>query len=99
VSALSVFAHALHHLKNHALMELSDQTGSNVAVEDVRWVVTVPAIWKQPAKQFMREAAYQVKDCLCTQFSKSLLLFVNIACFNTICTTSTCYNTDFAYQV
>jgi hypothetical protein len=40
---------------------MSDQTGSNVAVEDVRWVVTVPAIWKQPAKQFMREAAYQVK--------------------------------------
>jgi hypothetical protein len=62
VSALAIFAHALHHFKNHALLDLSDQTGSNVAVEDVRWVVTVPAIWKQPAKQFMREAAYQVKD-------------------------------------
>jgi hypothetical protein len=60
-----VFAYALHYLKSHALMELSDQTGSNVAIEDVRWVVTVPAIWKQPAKQFMREAAYQVKDCSC----------------------------------
>ena len=31
-----------------------------VSVEDVRWVVTVPAIWRQQAKQFMREAAYQV---------------------------------------
>jgi hypothetical protein len=61
VSALTVFAHALHHFKRYALMELSDHTGSNVAVEDVRWVVTVPAIWKQPAKQFMREAAYQVR--------------------------------------
>jgi hypothetical protein len=60
-----VFAYALHHLKSHALMELSDQTGSDVAIEDVRWVVTVPAIWKQPAKQFMREAAYQVKACSC----------------------------------
>jgi len=28
--------------------------------DDVRWVITVPAIWKQSAKQFMREAAYQV---------------------------------------
>jgi hypothetical protein len=57
-------------------MELSDQTGSDVAIEDVRWVVTVPAIWKQPAKQFMREAAYQVKDFLC----QSLYLFmINIA--------------------
>ncbi|XP_021913775.1 heat shock 70 kDa protein 12A-like isoform X2 [Zootermopsis nevadensis] len=63
VSALTVFAHALHHLKNHALMELSDQMGSNVGVEDVRWVVTVPAIWKQPAKQFMREAAYKAGLC------------------------------------
>lgn len=58
-------------------MELSDQTGSNVAVEDVRWVVTVPAIWKQPAKQFMREAAYQVKDVLCR--SPYLLFMTNIA--------------------
>jgi hypothetical protein len=64
VSALTVFAHALRHLKRYALMELSDQTGSDVAVDDVRWVVTVPAIWKQPAKQFMREAAYQVKNVL-----------------------------------
>ena len=30
-----------------------------VSAEDVRWVVTVPAIWRQQAKQFMREAAYQ----------------------------------------
>ena len=27
---------------------------------EVRWVITVPAIWRQQAKQFMREAAYQV---------------------------------------
>ena len=31
-----------------------------VLQEDIRWVVTVPAIWRQEAKQFMREAAYQV---------------------------------------
>ena len=31
-----------------------------VVQEDIRWVVTVPAIWRQEAKQFMREAAYQV---------------------------------------
>ena len=24
----------------------------------MRWVITVPAIWRQQAKQFMREAAY-----------------------------------------
>ena len=30
--------------------------------DDIRWVITVPAIWRQEAKQFMREAAYQVKS-------------------------------------
>ena len=42
------------------LQELSDQAGSEFENSDVRWVITVPAIWKQPAKQFMRQAAYQV---------------------------------------
>ncbi len=27
----------------------------------MRWVITVPAIWRQQAKQFMREAAYEVR--------------------------------------
>ena len=31
-----------------------------VLSSEVRWVITVPAIWRQQAKQFMREAAYQV---------------------------------------
>lgn len=43
------------------LQELSDQAGSEFENSDVRWVITVPAIWKQPAKQFMRQAAYQVR--------------------------------------
>lgn len=42
------------------LQELSDQTGGEFDNNDVRWVITVPAIWKMPAKQFMREAAYKV---------------------------------------
>ncbi|RWS28321.1 heat shock 70 kDa protein 12A-like protein [Leptotrombidium deliense] len=57
--AMTVFAHALRYFKQHALQELSDQCGTNILDEDVRWVVTVPAIWKQPAKQFMRNAAYE----------------------------------------
>ena len=81
MSALTVFAYALHHLKIHALMELSDQTGSDVAIEDVRWVVTVPAIWKQPAKQFMREAAYQVKNFLCqSPYCLRPILQVSVTC-------------------
>lgn len=47
------------------LQELSDQAGADFDNADVRWVITVPAIWKMPAKQFMREAAYKVSFFLC----------------------------------
>ncbi|XP_066549026.1 heat shock 70 kDa protein 12A isoform X1 [Amia ocellicauda] len=59
VKALDIFAYALQFFKEQALKELSDQTGSEFDNSDVRWVITVPAIWKQPAKQFMRQAAYK----------------------------------------
>ncbi|XP_029466341.1 LOW QUALITY PROTEIN: heat shock 70 kDa protein 12A [Rhinatrema bivittatum] len=59
VKALDIFAYALQFFKEQALKELSEQAGSEVEMADVRWVITVPAIWKQPAKQFMRQAAYK----------------------------------------
>ncbi|KAK0674843.1 HS12A protein, partial [Pygoscelis papua] len=58
VKALEIFAYALQFFKEQALKELSDQGGSDFENTEVRWVITVPAIWKQPAKQFMRQAAY-----------------------------------------
>ncbi|XP_048160566.1 heat shock 70 kDa protein 12B [Corvus hawaiiensis] len=57
--ALEVFAHALRFFKQHAVQELKDQCPSLPENDAIRWVLTVPAIWKQPAKQFMREAAYK----------------------------------------
>ncbi|XP_071419722.1 heat shock 70 kDa protein 12A isoform X3 [Pithys albifrons albifrons] len=59
VKALEIFAYALQFFKEQALKELSDQGGSDFENTEVRWVITVPAIWKQPAKQFMRQAAYK----------------------------------------
>ncbi|KAK3563571.1 hypothetical protein QTP86_030979 [Hemibagrus guttatus] len=59
VKALDIFAYALAFFKEQALKELSDQAGVEFDNADVRWVITVPAIWKMPAKQFMREAAYK----------------------------------------
>ncbi|XP_047459117.1 heat shock 70 kDa protein 12A isoform X2 [Mugil cephalus] len=59
VKAIDIFAYALAFFKEQALKELSDQTGGEFDNNDVRWVITVPAIWKMPAKQFMREAAYK----------------------------------------
>lgn len=60
ILALTVFAHALRFFKDHCLQELSDQSSTRIVNDDIRWVITVPAIWRQPAKQFMRQAAYDV---------------------------------------
>ena len=58
--AMLIFSLTLDYFRNHALRELSDATGSKICEQEIRWVITVPAIWRQKAKQFMREAAYQV---------------------------------------
>lgn len=54
---------------------------------DVTWVLTVPAIWDEPAKQFMQEAAEKVSSAInpiCTLLLKNLfcsLLNVLLYCF------------------
>ena len=58
MSALRVFSASLRYFRDHALQEVRQDTGRG-AGQEVHWVVTVPAIWRQQAKQFMREAAYQ----------------------------------------
>lgn len=59
--ALDIFSKALKYLKDRALERIHEQSGVEYKAKEVRWVVTVPAIWKQSAKQFMREAAYEVQ--------------------------------------
>lgn len=56
MSALTVFTMSIKFLKEHLLTTLSNRA-SGVTEKDVHWVLTVPAIWNDNAKQFMREAA------------------------------------------
>ncbi|KAL1122992.1 hypothetical protein AAG570_003316 [Ranatra chinensis] len=60
VSALLVFSHALRYMKTQVIKELKDQ---GTCAANIRWVVTVPALWTQQAKQFVREAAYMADIC------------------------------------
>ena len=63
VKALDVFAHSIRYLKDAALDVIRERTGDDkYSAGDIRWVLTVPAIWKPAAKQFMREAAYEVRE-------------------------------------
>lgn len=56
--AMKVFGAAIKFLKDHLLGALK-RRGTLVDAKDIHWVLTVPAIWVDRAKQFMREAAYE----------------------------------------
>uniref|UniRef100_H3A9D6 Heat shock protein family A (Hsp70) member 12A n=1 Tax=Latimeria chalumnae TaxID=7897 RepID=H3A9D6_LATCH len=77
VKALDIFAYALQFFKEQVLKELSDQAGTEFENSDVRWVITVPAIWKQPAKQFMREAAYKQSSSLSSKKCEKLVILLH----------------------
>lgn len=55
--ALEVFSLAIRYLKGEAEKALTQHGFSK---DNTSWVITVPAIWDDSAKQFMREATEQV---------------------------------------
>ncbi|XP_045176740.1 heat shock 70 kDa protein 12A-like [Mercenaria mercenaria] len=54
--AMQIFSMAIGFLRDHLLKALNAQT-VGVNENDLQYVITVPAIWNDNAKQFMREAA------------------------------------------
>ncbi|KAK3586349.1 hypothetical protein CHS0354_027316 [Potamilus streckersoni] len=54
--AMTVFSSCIKYLVDHLFKTCEDRV-SGVERTDIRWVLTVPAIWNDSAKQFMREAA------------------------------------------
>ena len=58
--AIKVFSLAIGFLAENMIKSGSDRVTSEITRDDVYWVLTVPAIWSDAAKQFMRKAAIQV---------------------------------------
>ena len=59
-----MFAYSIKFLGDEAVNLIRQQAEvEDFTVEDIQWVLTVPAIWSPRAKQFMREAAYEVLIC------------------------------------
>lgn len=56
---LTILSLIIRHLKKD-LYKILNLRGMLVRDEDILWVLTVPAIWSDAAKQFTREAAEQV---------------------------------------
>ena len=59
MNAMKVFSESIKYLKDHFVGKIESRITCLVET-DIHWVLTVPAIWKDNAKQFMREAAQQV---------------------------------------
>jgi molecular chaperone DnaK (HSP70) len=59
IEALAIFSMSIKYLKGHLHESLSKQV-TGVEETDILYVLTVPAIWDDSAKQFMREAAIKV---------------------------------------
>jgi hypothetical protein len=59
-SAQELFMHTMSFLKEHAMKRIHDSY-PRVQDSDIRWVITVPAIWTPQAKLIMKNAAYDAK--------------------------------------
>lgn len=60
LKALRVFTDILKCIVACVLARLSKAHGNTFSKEDIKWVLTVPAMWKASARDFMRQAARQV---------------------------------------
>ncbi|XP_062615746.1 heat shock 70 kDa protein 12A-like [Saccostrea cucullata] len=54
--AMKVFAACIKYLREH-MMDACSTRRVDIEDDEIQWVLTVPAIWTDSAKQFMREAA------------------------------------------
>ncbi|XP_053391497.1 heat shock 70 kDa protein 12A-like [Mercenaria mercenaria] len=54
--AIDIFSHSIRFLKNHLWKTIQTRT-TGILETDIEYVITVPAIWDERAKQFMRRAA------------------------------------------
>ena len=59
LSAVDVFTLSIKALVDHLLSMLKKQ-GKIIHNDEVQWILTVPAIWTDTPKQFMRTSAEKV---------------------------------------
>lgn len=56
MQAKDIFGHSIGYMRKRLMDDLQAR-GNMIREENIMWVVTIPAIWNDGAKQFMREAA------------------------------------------
>lgn len=73
VPLIDVISQTLRYVKDEALRECGRALPDGLLTRDCQWVVTIPAIWSDAAKGFMRRAAFQA-GLIDTEDSRRLLL-------------------------
>lgn len=58
LSLMKVISQSLRYISEKALEKLQEQIGKIVTTK-IRWVLTVPALWSEEHKHFMRKAAVE----------------------------------------
>ena len=61
--AIQVFSGGIKFLKDHLFRNFKDRV-TQQQDGDIHWVITVPAIWDEAAKTFMRKCAEEVNKML-----------------------------------
>lgn len=59
VNAVEVFSLSIKALVDH-FMKCVKKQGTGLKIQEIQWVLTIPAIWTDAAKQFMRKCAEKV---------------------------------------
>jgi len=57
--AIEVFGLWIQALTSH-MRKLLDKEGTDIKPHQIKWVLTVPAIWPDSAKQFMKKSGKKV---------------------------------------
>ncbi|XP_053400259.1 heat shock 70 kDa protein 12A-like isoform X2 [Mercenaria mercenaria] len=55
--AIDVFAMSIEYLVNDMMLIVEQRVTAQLRPEEIHWVIAVPAIWSDPAKQLMKEVA------------------------------------------
>lgn len=77
--AIDIFSLSIKYFRD-LMVYTVDKKGIGVKTTDIRWVLTVPAMWSDPAKQFMTEAAQKVDTLFILLLLIEVLLYVINLC-------------------
>ena len=57
-----VFSRSLEYFYKKAREDISNSTQLSCIDSEIKWILTVPAIWGEKAREFMRQAAEEVRS-------------------------------------